>query len=274
MKKTNPKTCKTVRLVYGIVTSVYSVVLGVLAIWQLLDIYFSGRAQGLTSPYTYEAVAGKVSSVLAIPFYIWIAIIIVGFVLWEIFPVAQKRTALTDERYVLYRLKKRIPADVEGNLKKSLNFVKREEETLKIIWIICAVAVVVVGLTYVIAYMATPANFPNVNKTSEVLNAAAHVLPLAAVMYLLCLGYVLYEKASAKRQLPHVKKLTKGIKAPQSAAVGKFAAVVNNKYFILGIRIAVACLGVAFVIAGCTNGSIQEVFGKAIRICTECIGLG
>ena len=273
MNKFNPKTCKIVRLAYGILTSVFTFVLGALFIWQVLDIYISGHKAGLSSSFSYDLVMERLSGVLAVPFWIWIGLIFVGFVLWEIFPVDEKRKGLTDACYVLCRLKKRIPAEVGDELKDSFNAVKKEQNTLKYLRI-GLYALAALYIIYVIVYMSIPSNFPNADKTGEMLKTALYLLPFAAVVYAAGCAYVIYYSRSAKRQLPHVKALTKGIKAPQPVAAGKFAAVVHHKYFLLGIRIAVACLGVAFVIAGCINGSILEVFNKAIRICTECIGLG
>lgn len=272
-KNVPPSANVIVRMVFGAVMSAYTIIVGALVIWQVLNIYLSGTSQGLTSPFTYELVSERVSGILAVPLWIWIGLIFVGLILWEIFPVAEKRAGISDERYLLYRLQKRIPDEVGEELKESFGIVKKEQSVLKklriALYVFAALYVV-----YIIIYMCIPSNFPNVNKTGEVLKAAAFLLPVAAVVYAAGCAYVVYLKRSAKRQLPHVKAITKGIKGPQPVVYGKVAAVVHSKYFILAIRIALACLGVAFVIAGCFNGSIMEVFNKAIRICTECIGLG
>ena len=38
--------------------------------------------------------------------------------------------------------------------------------------------------------------------------------------------------------------------------------------------IALLVLAVALIAAGVFNGSARDVFGKAVKICTECVGLG
>ena len=271
MDKFTQKTCKTVRLSFGIAMGVYTVVLGALFLWQILDVYLGGKAAGLQSPYSYELV-GERAGVLAAPFWIWVALIIVGFVLWEIFPVKEKRKVISDPVYILNRLKKRVPAEVSGDLKEAFDFVKKEE---KILWAVRAVCLSAGAafLIYSVVYLATPANFPNADKTGEMLNLALHILTFAAAVFALSCGAAYYEAFSAKKQLPYVKKLTAGIKV-NTYKESKLSAFLNNKYFILGVRIAVLCVGVAFIIAGALNGSVSEVFNKAIRICTECIGLG
>ena len=52
-----------------------------------------------------------------------------------------------------------------------------------------------------------------------------------------------------------------------NAAGGRSSATVIARTVILVIA-------VAFIIAGILNGSIMDVFVKASKICTECIGLG
>ena len=146
MDKFTQKTCKTVRLSFGIAMGVYTVVLGALFLWQILDVYLGGKAAGLQSPYSYELV-GERAGVLAAPF----------FVLWEIFPVKEKRKVISDPVYILNRLKKRVPAEVSGDLKEAFDFVKKEE---KILWAVRAVCLAAGAafLIYSVVYLATPAN--------------------------------------------------------------------------------------------------------------------
>ena len=274
MKNISPKTCKTVRLIYGWVFTALTVVLGALFIWQVLDIYLGGKAAGLVNVYSYDDVVLRIKTYIAVPFWIWIAAIVAGLILWEVFPVKEKLTPITDARYVLYRLSKRIPAEVGEDLKDSADYVKRQQKTLKIIHL-CLLGIAALYVIYMIVYVCIPANFTETpNATHEVLRMAAFVLPVAAVVYAAGCGYVIYLNKSAKQMLPHVKKLTAGVKNPQPVQPNKFTQIVTHKYFLLGVRVALACFGVAFVIVGCFTGSVKEVFDKAIRICTECIGLG
>lgn len=265
------------RLVYGWVFTALTIVVGALFIWQVLDIYFGGKAAGLTSVYSYDDVVSRIKTYIAVPFWIWIAFIVAGLILWEVFPVKEKLVPITDERYVMYRLAKRIPAEVSDNLKDSAEYVKKQQKTLKILHC-CLLGLVALYVIYIIVYVCIPANFSGIsnvaNATHEVINMMAFILPVVAVVYAAGCAYVIYLRKAAKSMLPHIKKLTAGVKAPQPVQPNKFTQIVTHKYFTLGVRIAIACFGVAFVIVGCFSGSIKEVFDKAIRICTECIGLG
>lgn len=274
MKSISSNTCKKVRLIYGWVFTAFTIVVGALFIWQVLDIYFGGKAAGLVNVYSYDDVVFRIKTYLAVPFWIWIATIVAGLILWEVFPVNERLKPITDGRYVMYRLAKRIPAEVGEDLKSSLEYVKNQQKRIKILhW--CLLGLVALFVIYMVTYVCIPSNFTGLKKNapSEIVTMAAFILPAAAVVYAAGCAYVILLNKSAKNMLPHVKKLTAGVKAP-TVQPNKFTRIVTHKYFILGVRIAVACFGVAFVITGCFTGSIKEVFDKAIRICTECIGLG
>ncbi|MBO5999675.1 MAG: thioredoxin [Lachnospiraceae bacterium] len=40
------------------------------------------------------------------------------------------------------------------------------------------------------------------------------------------------------------------------------------------IRIFLLAAAIVLLLAGIFNGSARDVFGKAVKICTECVGLG
>ncbi|MDE7181936.1 MAG: hypothetical protein K2O41_02735, partial [Clostridia bacterium] len=276
------------RLVYGILLGVMTVILGALLIGFTFEIY-NGGSDGL-SVFSREKVGKQLMRLLP-AIVIWIVMVAAGFVLWEVFPEPKKKLK-PDVRYTLYRLKKRMPRTVEGDLQNSLNAVKHEELILKILWL--AAGVLCLGAAiYTIVYLATPSNFPAVENLSvPVYDMVKHVMPCVAAAFAVCLGVAVYEGVSAKRQLKEVTTLTRGIKEVQpkpnkirvwleaKSESSKFFAFLlktfdfNVKHRVLILRVIVGCLGVAFVIAGIFNGSMREVFTKAIAICTECIGLG
>lgn len=55
---------------------------------------------------------------------------------------------------------------------------------------------------------------------------------------------------------------------------GLLRGKTNNTQNLLIPRISVALIAIVFVVLGVVNGSASDVFIKAIKICTECIGLG
>lgn len=280
------KTCKTVRLVSGVLLSAMTVIFGALLIWQVLDIYISGTSADYTGTYVFtRARVGKGLLKILPAFVIWVVMIIAGFVLWEALPVAQKR-GKPDVRYTLYRLKKRIPKPLSGDLQNSLSAVKREELILKILWTVAAVLCTGVAV-YVIVYLALPSSFPTVeDKTPIVLKMVKNVMPFVLAAFAVCCGVAVYEGFSAKKQVKELAKI-KPVKNPViidkiiiKAGDGKFyngiLKVYNflYKHRIAAVRTIIGCLGVAFVIAGVCDGGMRDMLNKAIKICRECIGLG
>ena len=282
------KNGKYVRLIYGILLGVMTVILGALLIGFTFEIY-NGGSDGLS--VFSRAKVGKQLMRLLPAIVIWIVMVAAGFVLWEVFPEPKKKLK-PDTRYTLYRLKKRMPRTVEGDLQNSLNAVKHEELILKILWL-AAGALCLGAAIYTIVYLANPSNFPAVENLSvPVYDMVKHVMPCVAAAFAVCLGVAVYEGVSAKRQLKEVTALTRGVKEAQpkpnkirvwleaKSQSSKFFAFLlktfdfNVKHRVLILRVIVGCLGVAFVIAGIFNGSMREVFTKAINICSECIGLG
>ncbi len=277
------KTCKTVRLCYGIALSLMTAVTGALFIWQTLDIYLSGGSR----PFTREIVLERLNRI-APAFWIWVVMVAVGFIIWEVFAVSYKRTPLKDDCYALRRLKKRVPEKVGESGLASLKAVKRGE-LINLIVKLCAAALCLAGVAYGIAYLATASNFPKTDVNGEMLNMAAHLAPCVFAALLILCGVTLYLSISAKKQLPHVKQLIASAKSDEKNGVeavyvtgntavadlyGRWKALSNHKYFILGVRIAIAVFAVTFIILGIVNGNMRAILIKAINICTECIGLG
>jgi hypothetical protein len=220
-------------------------------------------------------------------FWIWIVSIVAGFILWEVFPVKSKVKPLKDDVYTLGNLKRRIPKKVGADLKDSVLYIDKEEKIIAVLKLACALVCIGCAI-WGIVYLAIPSHFPKEDVTHEMLAMVKNIMPCVVVCFALMCGVTVYEIYSSKRQLKEVKKLvaykSKGgeevdvtfakDKCPAKGIKAKIKYVVNHKYFIWGLRIALACLGVAFIIAGIFNENMLNILIKAVNICTECIGLG
>lgn len=268
------KTCKSVRLSYGIIFGVFTAVVGALFIWKVLSLYFSGTAEGYSGdPFTRERVLEALSEI-DLFFWLWIAGIVAGFVLWEVFPVKEKpRKICPDLQYA--RLYKRVPvAASEGS---ESEFAEILQQRRLIFALKCAAwSLFGIACVYSLVYLCIPSNFPDKNVTHEILNMVKHIFPCVFAGLLVVCGAAVYEKYAVIKMLPKVQKVTMGQKPVEKSknAVARVLAVFDNKWVILGIRIALGVIGVAFIIWGALNGNARAVFIKAINICTECIGLG
>lgn len=269
------KKARTVRLVYSIIFSLMSLTVAALFIYEVCDIYFGS---GGGKPFTREIVYGRLGEI-AVPFWIWVAMIIIGVVLWEVFPPQGKKKYGQDVRYSLYRLRKKLPVKAEGDLHKDAAQVAKYERILKIVWGVVAVGCLVfavAGLTYLLDF----SHFRGDDPTEDIKTAVIKVCPYVICAFALCIGAVIYEGWGAKKELPHIKKLValgkkddKSLNKIQRAYYSSVAALESDKY-IWTMRGLLLIVGVVFIILGIFNDGAGDVLLKAVNICTECIGLG
>lgn len=270
------KASKSVRLYYGIFLGVFTVVVGALFAWQVLDIFNSSSAPVLErKPFTREIVLAALSKI-DLFFWLWIGAVVVGFVLWEVFPVKDKpRKICPDLQYA--RLIDRLPSSAPEGLEAEYAKVKDTQKLAYSVKIAGYVLAAIAVLTTVI-YLCIPSNFNNKEVTLEILDMAKVVVPVFVAAALLYAVGATLVKYGVKNTLPSLQKVTKGVKQSQNAEAvslcGKIESFFENKTVLLAIRLSLAAIGVAFVIWGSLNGNMQAVFIKAINICTECIGLG
>ena len=104
----------------------------------------------------------------------------------------------------------------------------------------------------------------NIYSTEAIADNAVFVLPVLAVSVLVTIVCVIVRAKDEKAAKPlgniDIKQNTDDNGISPSA--------VNI------IRVIVLALALVFIIAGVFNGSLTDVFIKASKICTECIGLG
>ena len=141
-----------------------------------------------------------------------------------------------------------------------------------------------------LVYLLNPANFPNADLNREVLSALTLLLPCAAVAGAACSAAAMLNRASFVRESAllreaiaagaTLKKGAQGTKmSEKTEGVARFSRLrdfvtLHKTVLLCALRGGVAAVGIAFVILGIGNGGMTDVLEKAVRICTECIGLG
>ncbi len=135
-------------------------------------------------------------------------------------------------------------------------------------WVLFALCMVPILL-----YLTNGEHFPNGDLEPVFLALIGHVLPWAAIsLAALMISTVLQEK-SMQREIEAAKARLKQERAegvtPEAEKPEKKARVNART-----LRIALLVLALVLIAAGVFNGSARDVFGKAVKICTECVGLG
>lgn len=256
---------KNIKLIYGIIMSLLLVVVGVSLIVSCVGIYKMGG-----SPFSRESVAEAFSKI-CIPVYIALAWLFVGVILMIIFPddiikpKAQKDLGTT---YAKLAVKVDFSSD-----EARVSDLKTAEKTRRIIKIAAiALAVICVIVSCVITTVIVMNNsIQEANKT--VTKCALIALPLMIVALGGGIASRFMIDASYEKSISTVKSMMVDKVAIQS---GKKEASCDNKNerILLFVKLGIIVIGVALLVVGIFGDGIKGTLEKAIRICTECIGLG
>lgn len=273
-----------IRLCYGIGLGVYTVALGIAFIVTCAMIYYRPLETG-ESIYSRELVGNRLMGLLA-PLLIWIVLIVAGFVLSVVYPDVPRRVVKKDDRSAFGRLTKRLPAQGNEEFTALYKGYRKGKLIRSVMWIFCALFCLASAIVCIV-YLCNASNFHSLQELNgDILHMLRNVMPWVGVSLLLVCGCSAFEGFYARRALPSVKKmiaLSRGSAPYVSPLEEKRRAavkVMENRYTILGIRLAVLAVGLLFLILAFVgfakdgNGGITDVFIKAINICTECIGLG
>ena len=269
------KVKRNIRKYFGLFTSIWT---GIVAIALIIQVW---RVYGLQDrSFTIERIATHFNEIAALV-YIWLAAVIVSGVLAYVIPAPQEKIIpYVELRYTLVRLEKRL-----GNT--SAQRVQQSAKRTVAYWVCGVVALIssVVALVYMLAeypMLATKGFLAQHEETERVLRALVWVVAglgvSIAVAYYKDATYI-KEIALAKEEIAENAK--KGVKVVQPQEKTTFGGVLQkvfsftgNKWFVFGLRVAVAVLAVAFIFIGTDNGGMKAVLEKAINICTQCIGIG
>ena len=258
-----------IHLVYGILLSVLILTVGVCFALSCVSIYQSGD-----SPFTRESITAHFDRI-ALPVYLCIAGVIGGAVLSLALPVdGVKVKSRRDPEAALSKLAARLDLSVcDETVADSIRKERKWRRAVTVIlWVLA-------GITLVPALMwcVNPAHFSIENLNTDIKTAALFILPCAAVSLGLLTGERLLRHASVARETATVKAALvamKGTAKPTEKANPDKKKWSSDPRFVWGVRGAIFVVGVVFIVLGVLNGGMADELGKAIRICTECIGLG
>jgi hypothetical protein len=258
-----------IHLICGILLSVLILAVGVCFALSCISIYQSGA-----TPFTRESISTHFARI-AIPTYICIAGVIGGAVLSLALPVdGVKVKSRRDPEDALHKLSARL--DLTTCDESTAAALRSERKWRRRVTVILTV---LAGMTLLPALLwcVDPAHFSIENLSEDIKTAALFILPCAVVSLGLLTGERLLRHASVARETATVKAALvamKGTAKPTEKANPDKKKWSSDPRFVWGVRGAILVVGVVFIVLGALNGGMADVLGKAIRICTECIGLG
>lgn len=283
------KTRERIHLIYGLVLAALIVAVGICFALSCISIYRSGD-----SPFTRESIAAHFDRFAPLV-YGMLGGIVGGILLAWVLPrrdlvVPGAEDDPLDVIVERYRRGFYLPVkDPAALLKRQLARV--DEETLspscrealgrerrlrRLVGALAAVLTVGIMLPALI-WCVDPSHFSIENLNADIKTAALLVIPCAVVALGILVGATLLRRASFVRETALVKAAI--AERREKTAPAAHGSETDPKPFskplvLWGLRGVILAVGIVLIVLGILNGGMADVLGKAIRICTECIGLG
>lgn len=244
------------RKTYAAVLSGVIILAGICLMVACVGIYRSGE-----EPFSREAVAAAFSPI-ALPIYLCLAMVIVGFLLKLFFPAPEaKLVGAKQYSVMLKRLRSR--ADLENCNDDLTQQIQAEQHLRAKQNRVCGLVLALCSAAFLV-YALDGRHFHSSDINGSMINAMRVLLPCLAVSLGICLFTVSARQKSMLREMELLKQ------CPKSAAVAEETNLVSGqkaKYILLAA-------GIALAVFGFFSGGTADVLTKAVNICTECIGLG
>lgn len=249
--------------IIAIATSVCTILLGVLFIICCTHLYFTGGDK----PFSRESV-GSYLAILAIPSFITIAISITGLVFAYVNKIKDDELSKRTNLEILESFKSRfIFNSFDEETRLNIIPLKKRKDIANIIAIsVSAICSVVIAI-----YFLFIGDFSNTDLNREILSAMAVLLPLSVVAVAIHIPKVYIVEKCAKEEYNLLKASIKAHGIPSLANVSAPEKLLSS---INITKCVIFCVAAIFIVIGIFNGGMADVLQKAVKICTECIGLG
>lgn len=257
----------TLEKVYLIATLLLSVLIFAAAVSFIVSctsIFFSAEA----SPFTRKIVAEHLARIAPLTVACLVLVIALGVLSLYVKAKAGVRIPLSAPTMLKITEKK-----LAGFTTSTVYNAKRDEEikNRRIIAIICA-AVCAVFAAVALILVVNPARYASDDFNLDIAYSAVIVLASAILAFAACFVASALLDRSYTRQNAEAKLEVARLREVGAVSMGD--EVLAEGHIKLIVRAIVFVVAVVFIILGIFNGGMSDVLGKAVRICTECIGLG
>ena len=237
---------------------------GIALIVSVAHLFFTGG----DNPYSRERV-GDYLSYLIIPSVITVVAVIAGIAYDAITKEKNGDGFKRSEGEMLEGYSKRF--DVNALAEETKTAVLGERQLRNKANIICHAVSAFFGI-FAIIYLAFFAEYSVEALNGDVISALSSTLPLLTAAFAAeILRTVIFERSAARER----KALLEAVKAgyPIAPAKGEEISEKEKKTESI-VRYAVLAISAILIVLGILNGGMGDVLAKAVKICTECIGLG
>ena len=260
------RTRKTVHLIYGIYISVLILISAALLILACYQIYSEGNG------FTRELVITQFKNI-CLPIYICLVSVVVGIIIHIAIPLERNGNGKQKTNYSMLYEKMRYKADVNKCDAELANKIKTERKIRFISVCVCSVLCIAASVPALILILNTD-NYDTYKINESIIPAAVTAIIWGVITFILCSVLVIITNASLKREIALIKQAMV-LRVP-TVENSKMSYEKSKKKDILmwSIKGGIVLVAIALIAVGILNGGLADGLGKAIRICTECIGLG
>ncbi len=287
---------------YGVMLSILLVAVGVCLMVACVSIYKSGE-----SPFTRESIGAHFAQI-AVLVYVTVAGVAGGVVLSVVLPTEMPRT--TPARSASSLLKTLTAKLSAMPVDEATRTAIRRERRLRRGVYLTATVVCVAAAVLLLVWCMDRTHFSVVTLQADIVAAAVRLLACTVVVFGCCAAATYLCEASVKRETAQVKAALAAAKRKATVEASSSDAAVSGAVmsgsstygapmpsksdmpsahirkrrswptwlqdprWLWGIRGLIAVIAVVCIVLGVCNGGMADVLGKAVRICTECIGLG
>lgn len=254
------------KLIVALVLSLVILVAAVCYIASCISIYSTGGS----TPFSREAVAEKLTLLLPISL-ILIALIAAAGVL-SLLTAEEKVKMLPIRNKVLLKLVERrlSPSDSSEEYSGRKAYEAKLRKKLLIIAAAASAVIFAAALTFVL----NPSNYSTADVNTDVAYAAIITGVATVFVFAVIFAVSIFLDSSYKRVLDAARAELARQKKDGLTPTPCEEENEHEGHTVLLVRLAIIAVAVTFIILGITNGGMGDVLGKAVRICTECIGLG
>ncbi len=262
----NESKIRRFHLIYACALSVLLILCAVLFIASCVGIYNSGDR-----PFTRESI-GEAFQRISPAVYLTLVSIVGAILLKLTLPYEKKGKNRTPVSMTLSLLSARCP--LKDCTAEERAKIERERLVRRII-VYGGAAVIALSMIFSLIYVLTPGRFPYEDVNEEIATAIVVVFAffLQSLVYALVASFFI--DASATREIEYIKVAIARLKAEGiKVTPTEKRECLLGKRLILTARCVIPVVAIVFIILGVSNGGMDDVLQKAVRICTECVGMG
>ena len=246
-----------------------SLTLAAAAVWYIIScvsIYSNGGA----APFTREIVAAELKKLL--PISIIAAVLMIAAGVLSLFTKKPKPTIIRIKSKTLVKItEKKLSAEHLSSDYCDL-CLRESAFRAKVITAIGAISTVIAAVALII--IADPSRYTVADVNTDIAYSTVYAGAATLLIFAGIYTASLTSELSYRRVLEAVREELSRQRAEGVTPTPCEEAPLGEGHTVMLARLIIIAIAVAFIIIGIFNGGMADVLGKAVRICTECIGLG